>query len=146
VGLFNIGTTLDEAGDLEGAGELYEQALAILKGALGPKHRQVALVSTAFGWLLARQGDFPRAQELLEQALEVRVELSVDPVHLAETQLHLAQTLWLQDNGDVVALGLATKAVPVLKDSGEYGTGIFSKFESWSKTHLSEETRDALLR
>jgi len=67
-------------GDLPGAREQLERALAITEAALGPDHPDVATRRGNLGSVLWDLGDLPGAREQLERALAIS-EAALGPDH-----------------------------------------------------------------
>src|SRR4029077_7422940 len=76
----NLGGVLQVLGDLPGAREQYERALAISEAALGPDHPDVAIWRSNLGGVLQVLGDLPGAREQYERALAIS-EAALGPDH-----------------------------------------------------------------
>jgi hypothetical protein len=78
-------------GDLAGARQLHERALAIREKALGPDHPDTAISLGNLAVLLQAQGDLAGARPLHERALAIR-EKALGPDHpdTAMIREHLA--------------------------------------------------------
>jgi hypothetical protein len=71
---------LRDLGDLPGAREQYERALAISEAALGPDHPNVGIRRGNLGGVLRDLGDLPGAREQYERALAIS-EAALGPDH-----------------------------------------------------------------
>ena len=76
----NLGGVLRALGDLPGAREQYERALAISEAALGPDHPNVGICRNNLGRVLQDLGDLPGAREQYERALAIS-EAALGPDH-----------------------------------------------------------------
>lgn len=69
--LSNLGAVRSGQGDYAAARDLYEQALSLTVGALGPDHPEVATALTALGDALTTLGEYEQAQQKLKRALAI---------------------------------------------------------------------------
>ena len=76
----NLGSVLQALGDLPGAREQLERALAISEAALGPDHPDVGIRRNNLGSVLQALGDLPGAREQYERALAIS-EAALGPDH-----------------------------------------------------------------
>ena len=70
--LNNLGTLLQDMGDLAGARPYYERALTIKEKALGPDHPDTALSLNNLGYLLQAMGNLAEARPYYERALAIK--------------------------------------------------------------------------
>ena len=103
--LFNLGIAFCVEGNRAEAARYYEEALALHRRALGPKHlRTVTNVNRMAGNYLTL-GDVERAEGLYTEALLIERELYPNDVQLAYSLCGLAAAhLRKGQNGDVLAL------------------------------------------
>lgn len=78
--LSNLGTVLQNLGDLQGARENTARALRIDEVALGPEHPSVAIRLNNLGTVLQKLGDFEGARDSIERALTID-EATYGPDH-----------------------------------------------------------------
>lgn len=76
------------------AEKLYAKSLELRRGALGHENREAAASLTRLGALFEDTGDFDRSETLHREALSIRRELLGEHPEVAESQSHLAITLW----------------------------------------------------
>jgi len=112
--LNNLGTLLDDQGDLAGARPLFERALAIHEKALGQEHPGSAMILNNLAFLLEKEGDLVGARPLLEQVLAIR-EKALGPEH-PDTAMSLNNlAILLTDKGDLAgARPLFERALAIL--------------------------------
>ncbi len=108
--LYEIGTSLEKAGDASQARESHTQALRMWERTRGNDHPDLAHALTSLGLLDVASGDSPNAVEQLERALKLRGGRGLDPNLLARTQYALAQALHATGGDHPRARELATKA------------------------------------
>ncbi|MGH1343158.1 MAG: protein kinase domain-containing protein [Nannocystales bacterium] len=82
----SLGHRALRARDPAAAGPLFERALAVVEGALGPEHPRTATLMHALGEVALLEGNLEQAAEGLQAALQVRVKVG-DPTPRAETML-----------------------------------------------------------
>jgi serine/threonine-protein kinase len=100
--LNNQAALLEDAGDLEGAEELYREALGMKIRLLGEEHPDVATGKNNLALVLKRQGRYEEAERLYRESLALRRRLHGEgSTEVAVTVNNLA--LLLQDRGDLAA-------------------------------------------
>ena len=67
----NLGSVLQDLGDLPAARAAFERALAINERTFGPDHPNVAICVNNLGFVLQAQGDLPAARAAFERALAI---------------------------------------------------------------------------
>ena len=108
--LYDIGSTLEAAGQLADAREHHERALRMWEQTRGKDHPDLAYALTSLGLLDVQSGEAQRAVERLERALKLRGGRGLDPQLLAQTQFALARALHATGGDHPRARELATKA------------------------------------
>jgi serine/threonine protein kinase/Tfp pilus assembly protein PilF len=97
-------------GDYDGASQLYEEALATARSALGEGHLEVANLQTDYGQLLLRVGDLAAAEEGLTEALALyRERLGPDHQYVGIAAGALG--------GCKIELGELVEAEPLLQEA-----------------------------
>jgi tetratricopeptide (TPR) repeat protein len=99
-GVNNLGLVLKDQGDLAGARDAYERALAIDEAVFGPDHPKVATDVNNLGLVLQDQGDLTGARAAFERALAIdEAVFGPDHPNVARDVNNLG--LVLQDQGDL---------------------------------------------
>ena len=83
----NLGSVLQDLGDLDGAGRAFQRALTIDEKAFGPNHPSVAIYVNNLGMVLKDLGDLDGAGKAFQRALTI-FEKVLGPDHPHARTVH----------------------------------------------------------
>jgi tetratricopeptide (TPR) repeat protein len=132
--LFDIGNSLEAAGDPVEARAYHERALVVWEHTRGKDHPDLAYALTTLGLLDVEAEQAPQAVERLERALKLRGGRGLDPRLLAHTQFALARALHATGGDPPRARELATKARDTFASGKSTDPARAAEIESWLET------------
>jgi tetratricopeptide (TPR) repeat protein len=135
--LMNLGVTLCGNGMRPAGAKVYEEALALHRRSLGPKHQRTVSNMNLLASDYLMLGDPASAQALLQEALPIERELYPNDIQTARTLEALSNVLVRQDKTDR-AITLAEEALVIaLKAAGEDSQDAALAFSTVAEAHRS---------
>ncbi|MCU1279871.1 MAG: hypothetical protein JWM53_3417, partial [bacterium] len=130
----NMGEAYRRLGRPDQALAQFEQSLASLEKALGPKHPGLAATLLGIGRVEVAQSAPAKARTTLERALAIAQTQPGDGSEVAEVRFALAQALWL-DGKRPEAHALATQAQSVFAGAGATQRKQLAEANAWLARH-----------